>query len=60
MGRRNGGRGPGLLIRGLGPIPAYGTAGAAVGTALAGGLITAYAKLTPTAIAHKMSEPPKT
>jgi putative MATE family efflux protein len=32
-----------VLIRGLGPIPAYGTAGAAIGTALAGGLITVYA-----------------
>jgi putative MATE family efflux protein len=32
-----------VLIRGLGPIPAFGTAGAAMGTALAGVLITAYA-----------------
>jgi len=32
-----------ILIRGLGPIPAYGTAGAAMGTALAGGIITLYA-----------------
>jgi putative MATE family efflux protein len=29
-----------VFIRGLGPIPAYGTAGAAIGTALAGGIIT--------------------
>jgi putative MATE family efflux protein len=32
-----------ILIRGLGPIPAYGTSGAAMGTALAGGIITIYA-----------------
>jgi putative MATE family efflux protein len=32
-----------LLIPGVGPIPAYGTAGAAMGTALAGLLVTAYA-----------------
>jgi putative MATE family efflux protein len=32
-----------ILIRGLGPIPAYGTAGAAMGTALAGGLVSLYA-----------------
>jgi len=32
-----------ILIRGLGPIPAYGTAGAAMGTVLAGGLVAAYA-----------------
>jgi putative MATE family efflux protein len=31
-----------VLIRGLGPIPAYGTAGAALGTALASGLVMAY------------------
>jgi putative MATE family efflux protein len=29
-----------VFIRGLGPIPAYGTAGAAIGTAHAGGLMT--------------------
>jgi putative MATE family efflux protein len=33
------------LIRGLGPIPAFGTAGAAIGTALAGGLVSLYAIL---------------
>ncbi len=32
-----------VLIRGLGPIPAYGTAGAAIGTVLASGLVAAYA-----------------
>ncbi|MGI8618772.1 MAG: MATE family efflux transporter [Gemmatimonadaceae bacterium] len=32
-----------VLIRGLGPIPAYGTAGAAMGTVLAAGLVAAYA-----------------
>jgi putative MATE family efflux protein len=32
-----------VLIRGLGPIPAYGTAGAAMGTVLASGLLAAYA-----------------
>ncbi len=32
-----------ILIRGLGPIPAYGTTGAAIGTVIAGGLISAYA-----------------
>ena len=32
-----------VLIRGLGPIPAYGTTGAALGTALAGALVTVYA-----------------
>lgn len=32
-----------VLIRGLGPIPAYGTAGAALGTVLAGGIVSAYA-----------------
>jgi putative MATE family efflux protein len=32
-----------ILIRGLGPIPAFGTAGAAIGTALAGGLVSLYA-----------------
>jgi putative MATE family efflux protein len=31
------------LIRGLGPIPAYGTAGAAMGTVIASGLVAAYA-----------------
>jgi putative MATE family efflux protein len=31
-----------LLIRGLGPIPAYGTAGAAMGTVLASGLLAVY------------------
>jgi putative MATE family efflux protein len=32
-----------VLIRGLGPIPAYRTAGAAMGTALASGLVALYA-----------------
>src|SRR5690606_9780623 len=32
-----------VLIRGLGPIPAYGTAGAAMGTVIAAGLVGAYA-----------------
>ena len=32
-----------VLIRGIGPIPAYGTAGAAIGTVLASGLVAAYA-----------------
>jgi putative MATE family efflux protein len=32
-----------ILIRGLGPIPRLGTAGAAVGTVLAGGLVSGYA-----------------
>ncbi|HEX5004880.1 MAG TPA: MATE family efflux transporter, partial [Gemmatimonadales bacterium] len=32
-----------VLIRGLGPIPSLGTAGAAIGTALASGLVAAYA-----------------
>jgi putative MATE family efflux protein len=32
-----------VLIRGLGPIPALGTAGAALGTVLAGGLVSLYA-----------------
>ena len=32
-----------VLIRGLGPIPSYGTAGAAMGTALASGLVATYA-----------------
>jgi putative MATE family efflux protein len=32
-----------ILIRGLGPIPAYGTAGSAMGTSLATGLVGAYA-----------------
>jgi Na+-driven multidrug efflux pump len=32
-----------VLIRGLGPIPAYGTAGSAMGTSIAGGLVAAYA-----------------
>ena len=32
-----------IFIRGLGPIPAFGTAGAAIGTALASGLIGLYA-----------------
>jgi putative MATE family efflux protein len=31
-----------ILIRGLGPIPSYGTNGAAVGTCLASGLLAAY------------------
>ena len=32
-----------VLIRGLGPIPAYGTAGAAMGTVIASGLVSLYA-----------------
>jgi putative MATE family efflux protein len=32
-----------ILIRGLGPIPAYGTMGAAMGTSLATGIVGAYA-----------------
>jgi len=32
-----------ILIRGLGPIPSLGTAGAAIGTALASGLVAGYA-----------------
>lgn len=32
-----------ILIRGLGPIPAFGTTGAAMGTVLAGGLVATYA-----------------
>jgi putative MATE family efflux protein len=32
-----------ILIRGLGPIPALGTTGAAMGTVIAGGLISVYA-----------------
>jgi putative MATE family efflux protein len=31
-----------ILIRGLGPIPAYGTAGAAMGTVIASGVLGAY------------------
>ncbi len=31
-----------IFIRGLGPIPAYGTAGAAIGTCLAAGLVAVY------------------
>src|SRR5205085_3289367 len=31
-----------VLIRGLGPIPAFGTAGAAMGTVLASGILGAY------------------
>ena len=31
-----------VLIRGLGPIPAYGTAGAAMGTVIASGLLAVY------------------
>jgi putative MATE family efflux protein len=31
-----------ILIRGLGPIPAFGTAGSAMGTAMASGLVAAY------------------
>lgn len=31
-----------IFIRGLGPIPSYGTAGAAIGTVLSGGLIALY------------------
>ncbi|MEP6495214.1 MAG: MATE family efflux transporter [bacterium] len=31
-----------ILIRGLGPIPAYGTAGAAMGTSMASGLVALY------------------
>jgi putative MATE family efflux protein len=32
-----------ILIRGLGPIPAFGTTGAALGTVIAGGVIAVYA-----------------
>lgn len=32
-----------ILIRGLGPIPAFGTTGAAMGTVLAGGIVASYA-----------------
>jgi putative MATE family efflux protein len=32
-----------VFIRGLGPIPAFGTAGAAIGTSLASGLLAVYA-----------------
>jgi putative MATE family efflux protein len=32
-----------VLIPGLGPIPAFGTAGSAIGTCLAGGLVSGYA-----------------
>ena len=32
-----------VLIRGLGPIPSFGTAGSAMGTGLASGLVAAYA-----------------
>jgi putative MATE family efflux protein len=32
-----------VLIRGLGPIPSYGTTGAAMGTAIASGLVATYA-----------------
>jgi len=32
-----------ILIRGLGPIPAYGTVGAAMGTSIASGLVAVYA-----------------
>jgi putative MATE family efflux protein len=32
-----------ILIRGLGPIPAFGTAGAAMGTVIAGGVVSVYA-----------------
>jgi putative MATE family efflux protein len=31
-----------ILIRGLGPIPSFGTAGAAMGTAIASGLVSVY------------------
>jgi MATE family, multidrug efflux pump len=32
-----------VLIRGVGPVPAFGTAGSAMGTAIAGGLVALYA-----------------
>ena len=32
-----------IFIRGFGPIPAYGTLGAALGTVISGGLVSAYA-----------------
>ncbi len=32
-----------ILIRGLGPVPAFGTAGAAMGTVIAGGAVALYA-----------------
>ena len=31
-----------ILIRGLGPIPSFGTAGSAMGTAIASGFVAAY------------------
>jgi len=31
-----------ILIRGLGPIPAFGTAGSAMGTVIASGLLAVY------------------
>lgn len=34
-----------ILIRGLGPIPAYGTAGAAMGTVIASALVSGYAMI---------------
>jgi putative MATE family efflux protein len=34
-----------VLIRGLGPIPAFGTTGAAMGTVIAGGVVSLYAIL---------------
>jgi len=36
-----------VLIRGLGPIPAFGTAGSAMGTALAAGLVATWSLLRP-------------
>ena len=32
-----------ILIRGFGPIPSFGTAGSAMGTAMASGLMAVYA-----------------
>jgi putative MATE family efflux protein len=32
-----------ILIRGLGPIPSFGTTGAAMGTVISGGIVSAYA-----------------
>jgi putative MATE family efflux protein len=32
-----------ILIRGLGPVPAFGTTGAAMGTVIAGGIVSVYA-----------------
>ena len=36
-----------ILIRGLGPIPALGTAGSALGTAIASSVVSMYARVSP-------------